>query len=368
MRGGRKKRRFTEDSRGLSAVVTTLLIILLAIVAIGIVWAVVSNILDEGTEGITLDRFVTDISISSAYIEGSNVKVIVRRSPGGGDVSGIEFIFSDGFDSSNVRKTVSIEESERKSFIFTSLEVGGIDSVEEVSVAPVFSETNQLGDITDTATISSTPPAGVEGGEGEGDPGTGTCGDGVVQSPNGELPSINELCDGSNLNSQTCGTLGLGTGGLSCDSGCQFDTSSCSEGTPSSCNGTWDPGLEDVGVECDGGNKCEASCVCSTGFTADGVGGCNLNAAVSNGMINSVWNSVFLDSQSFPKSQVAMSSYIAYSINFSNSPEISCFGINFADYVSETDISYVRLDDSLGFPNVSPGENYSVWEAPLCGA
>ena len=47
-----------------------------------------------------------------------------------------------------------------------------------------------------------------------------TCGDGIVNQPS-------ELCDLSDLRGQTCQSLGLGSGILSCASDCTFDTSQC---------------------------------------------------------------------------------------------------------------------------------------------
>ncbi len=50
------------------------------------------------------------------------------------------------------------------------------------------------------------------------------CGNGTIES--------GEQCDGFNLNSQSCASLGFGTGALSCSSLCQFVTSSCSNPPP----------------------------------------------------------------------------------------------------------------------------------------
>ncbi len=50
----------------------------------------------------------------------------------------------------------------------------------------------------------------------------GRCGDGVVQ------PGAGELCDGADLDQQTCGSLGFHPGTLSCNADCRgFDTSAC---------------------------------------------------------------------------------------------------------------------------------------------
>ena len=49
-----------ESKKGLSAVVTTLIIILLVLVAVGIIWVVVQNIVTEGAESISLELFTVD--------------------------------------------------------------------------------------------------------------------------------------------------------------------------------------------------------------------------------------------------------------------------------------------------------------------
>jgi hypothetical protein len=79
----------------------------------------------------------------------------------------------------------------------------------------------------------------------------GWCGDGDVQTGEGEE------CDGSNLNGETCGSLGYYGGSLSCDGGCGFDLSSCE-------SAGW-CGDGDVqtgeGEECDGSNLDGNTCV-----------------------------------------------------------------------------------------------------------
>ena len=57
-------------------------------------------------------------------------------------------------------------------------------------------------------------------------------GEEVPYCGNGIIDDTAERCDGGNLNDQTCGTLGLGSGSLGCTSSCLFDTSGCSIQTP----------------------------------------------------------------------------------------------------------------------------------------
>ena len=193
---GKELRILPNSSKGLSTIVATLIIILLVLVAAGIIWVVVRNIITEGAEGIELGRFTFDLSIKSAYIDGTNVKVIVRRSPGGGDLVGVKFIFFNGTHSISADRKIPLSELQEELFSFDSAEVGDIDALQEVSVAPIYESSSgkeTVGDITDTATISGSPPLGGNGDNGDngdnggtGDPDTGYCGDTIIQNPNGD--------------------------------------------------------------------------------------------------------------------------------------------------------------------------------------
>jgi hypothetical protein len=58
--------------------------------------------------------------------------------------------------------------------------------------------------------------------------GGGTCGNGGLDP--------GEQCDGSNLDGQTCQSLGFGGGTLAC-SNCAFDTSRCCKSVNQACTG-----------------------------------------------------------------------------------------------------------------------------------
>ena len=366
-RDGKSSRRgrFRGNKRGLSEVVTNLLLILLVLVSVGIVWVVVRNLVSEGAGEIEIGQFTFDLQIQSAYVSGTDVVVSIKRNAGGGELVGVKFVFSNETDSINVDKIGALNELDRRTFTFTSTEIPGIGVGDDVSVAPIYESGGQkTGGVTDSATISGNPSAGSEG---TGNPGTGTCGDLLIQNPNSD--DINEQCDGNNFGGQTCTNLGFVGGTLSCTSGCQFDTSQCTGAAPLSCNGVWEGASEDLGIECDGTplpNGCAANCRCEPGFTLDRAGGCTLNPPLNTGTINSVWNNIFFDSNDLPKDD-GVSDYINDYVNFSGSAETGCFLITFADYLSDNAISYLRLDDSLGSPNINFGEGYSVWEAENCG-
>jgi cysteine-rich repeat protein len=400
------KRYISRNKKGLSTVVANLLLILLVIVAVGIIWVVIRNIVSQGAEQISLGQFTIDLSITSAYVQGTNIIVGVSRSSGDGQVTGINFVFLNSSQSITIRRNIALNPLETRIFIFSQSEVPGIAEGDKVSVAPIYisSGSEKNGSVTDTKKIG-TPPPGAEGGTGgtgsnpvcgngvvetgetcddgntvsgdgcsatcqveTGESETGYCGDSMIQYPNSN--GDYELCDTNNLNGQTCAGLGFGGGTLTCDVTCQFDTSQCTEIPPQSCDGTWSP-PEDPNVECELNvePKCTSNCLCSTGFSPrnDGSGTCILNPPLITGIIYTVWNGIFIDSQDLPKDSVSMSAFQNKYVNFSNSAETGCFLITFADYIQPNDISYLRLDDSFGVPNVNSGESFSVWEAPNCG-
>ena len=367
-----------KNKKGLSTVVSTLILILLVLVAVGVIWAVISNILKSGSNQVNLNQFTFDISIKSAYVSGSGITVTVMRHSGGGQLSGLKFIFLNSTQSIGVDENESMNPLDTKTFTFASSQIPGIGAGDTVSVAPVYlssSGQSTVGNPTDTATISATPPAGAGSGGNTGltgNPGTGTCGDGIIQIPDGQ--SINEQCDTNNLNGATCISLGFTGGNLACTNNCQFDTSQCTGPAPASsfCTGTWNQSAYQPSVyECDGGGSpgnvygCQTDCLCKQGFSPDRFGGCTLNPSLNNGSIRSVWNNIYFDSYDLPAS-AAVQAYQGDYVNFSNSSQ-GCFQITFADYLADSQISYVRLDNSMGTPSISAGDNYSIWQAVNCG-
>ena len=58
-----------QNKRGMSAVVTTLIIILLVIVALGIIWVVIRNVLNAGKEQVELSQKCRDVSLNIKTIE-----------------------------------------------------------------------------------------------------------------------------------------------------------------------------------------------------------------------------------------------------------------------------------------------------------
>lgn len=95
-----------NDTRGLSAVITTLIIILLVLVAVGIVWVVVNNLLKGGAETIDLAGKCTAVDLSATALTCENASIInwscnvtYERGAGGDDIDGMKIVLTNGITS-----------------------------------------------------------------------------------------------------------------------------------------------------------------------------------------------------------------------------------------------------------------------------
>lgn len=113
-----------KNKKGLSAIVGTLLIILLVIAAVGIVWAVLRGTIQGGADDIGLSDQCLKISIKPTSVEYLNdiYTITYEREAGGADIAGVKLIVSNSTDagthtvSGNLapfgKKTVTVEDNE----------------------------------------------------------------------------------------------------------------------------------------------------------------------------------------------------------------------------------------------------------------
>ncbi len=121
--------------RGLSEVVTTLILVLLVLVAIAIVWVVISNLIRDKGDDIGSSTF--EVSMAVKTVEPSstsgNVLVRVERNVGEGNLQGINIIMSDGINSETVRVD-PIDEGEETTY---DISKGGLGAITKVSIRPI---------------------------------------------------------------------------------------------------------------------------------------------------------------------------------------------------------------------------------------
>ena len=171
------KKRLTISTKGLSDVVTTLIIILISLVAIGVVWVVVQNVIQEGSEQVELGQFTLDLQIKAVQVQDENVTiVIVKRNPGEGEFVGMNFIFSDGQNSEIIRENTTLQELDQRSFTITLGEIN-TSNLKTVSVAPIYmlsSGKETSGNLADSFDIPANKSLGTEQNREEDEEGTGT--------------------------------------------------------------------------------------------------------------------------------------------------------------------------------------------------
>jgi hypothetical protein len=139
-----------KNRKGLSAIIITLIIVGLSLVAVGIVWGVVSNLLQSSEEQTTsqYDTLFLDMKVEKVALEDDGISVSVSRGSGGGTISGVAITISDGENTKVIKREVSdFEQLEQKTFSITSSEMGDVVFVKSVSVSPLIQ--NSVGNVLD---------------------------------------------------------------------------------------------------------------------------------------------------------------------------------------------------------------------------
>lgn len=89
--------------RGMSAVITTLIIILLVIVALGIIWVVIRNVIQGGVSQVELAQKCRDIDLTVKKVdvedagdgEWDDYAITLSRTAGGENSTGVIFVLSN---------------------------------------------------------------------------------------------------------------------------------------------------------------------------------------------------------------------------------------------------------------------------------
>ena len=100
----------TKNKRGMSAIVTTLIIILLVIVAIGIIWVVVKNVLTKGSGQIDLGAKCLNTEVIATKVlcnETGTCNVTYTRKSGDDEIGGIKILFTNDLGEQNHQEDIS---------------------------------------------------------------------------------------------------------------------------------------------------------------------------------------------------------------------------------------------------------------------
>jgi len=253
-----------SSKKALSTIVATLIILLLVMVAVGIVWIVVRNVIQQGAEQVSLGKLTLDLQIQQVKILNSNtISVKVSRQTGAGEFTGLSFVVEDGDQTEVVDVNVSMAELEQRTF---NLTLAGINTanLKKVSVAPVFtleSGKEAIGPVKSEYTVSSSSST-------DGTTPTNNCGNGVVET--------GETCDDGDT-----------TSGDGCSSSCAIESGYGCSGQPSVCtlNPVCGNSLNETGEQCDDGDTtsgdgCSSTCTIESGYTCTGGTGQSVCTAI----------------------------------------------------------------------------------------
>lgn len=127
-----------NNNKGISTIIATILMILLVLVAAGVLWAIIQNLLSDQTEEINsgLDRITLYIVKDSVELNENNVTLIINRDIGPGKLSKIKILLytSDGETyAEDVDASTLTELGSRK---FT-IDNGGLTNINKISIAPI---------------------------------------------------------------------------------------------------------------------------------------------------------------------------------------------------------------------------------------
>jgi hypothetical protein len=142
--------------RGLSTIVVTLILIVVSLVAVGVVWFVVSNILKSGGEqaSSSFGQLFISLKLNSVYINpNGTVDVSVTRNSGAGGLTGINFLVSDGVNTKVIQKDTTIQELNTNIFSINPSELGNVGIVKEISIVPLVD--SSVGNVADKLTLSN---------------------------------------------------------------------------------------------------------------------------------------------------------------------------------------------------------------------
>jgi hypothetical protein len=139
-----------NNKQGLSTIVATLLIIMLTLVAVGIIWVVVRNVVGTGTQQVGIDAMCMQTDVQATKVvkdeTSGSFNVTLSRTTGEDEIGGVKLVFTNAEGSTNAIRTINDTILESLSALDTitvpvnlSLEVwGGLVNITNVDVVVYF--------------------------------------------------------------------------------------------------------------------------------------------------------------------------------------------------------------------------------------
>ncbi len=393
------------NKRGLSAIITTLLVVVLVLVAVGIVWGVINNLLTEGAEGIESSARCLNINVKATSVNcdtaSACVVTLTRTGSDDDEIGGVKLVFFEGTDTSGLIDSDDVADLGGNIEKLAGKTITDIDSTlsnpDKIEVTVYLGEEqlcstvpSNIGDgtsigencddgICDVGECNSCPQdcthvecCGIEGCNVE-----ETCGDDDVE------PACNTDCDV--CPASVCGDLEV-TGDEECDSGGEFncidedlaDECTCEPGfipDPESNGCIVNPAVVcnlvfDEGEQCDGGVGCilpdaPSECTCDTGYipTVPPSAGCDLITYIDSGTIDNVWPpgiGLYFDAAELPKEEGLYYGKVAF---FPIRDPANCYlivGYSYNPSIYANAIVELDLFEPL---TIATDDAYQIWDS-----
>jgi len=330
----KRHKRSHLNKKGLSMIVTTLIVILLVLVAIGIVWVVVKNLIQGGAEGIELSAKCLDTNIRTTAVDCGDpaaCRVTFERTGSNNDaIAGVKLVFFNETENSGViDEPGNIETLVKKTITVDST----LFAPNKIEITAYFKDTS--GNEKPCSTTSSNIGVGSSGGEENG-------GEPCTPDLN---PCGSWIC--GNVQNGTCGEISCGI----CESG------DCVDGVCIECT----PNCTDKECGSDGCGENNNCGICALGECIEGI--CVVETNINSGVVDSVWPPgavKYFDSDNLPKNSEVVSNYIGKYIKFIPGIEEGCLKITWAEYLNEIEYnkSYLRIEEVV---SILSGDEYEIW-------
>ena len=148
-----------KNTRGLSAIVATLIIILLTLVAVGIIWVVIRNMVQSGAEQIDISTKCTAVTLSAVKVnvttpEGNTYAVTLHRGSDSQEDLGVKVNIFNSTDNGGVQVWGAVGDLDALGTVTKSVTgVTGANKIEYTSYFTDDSGNDQLCSPTQTFTF-----------------------------------------------------------------------------------------------------------------------------------------------------------------------------------------------------------------------
>lgn len=124
-----------NNRKGLSTIVATLLVILLTLVAVGIIWIVIRNVVQGGADDVSLSSkcLATEVVATKVTNVGDLYSVSLQKKRGDYQIGGVRLFFSDASESGNYPVDVPYDASTFSLDLLDTLTVQDINVSTETS-------------------------------------------------------------------------------------------------------------------------------------------------------------------------------------------------------------------------------------------